>query len=91
MAPLLAGGGGPIPQYLKAAITLAALAADIGMLKRTRRTGGYPSDGGTIMRPDRGHLVDGLQKARMPPASSGIRDGGVGAGPPSGHVPVLEC
>ena len=84
MAPRLAGGGGPIPQYFKAAIP-------IGSLQRARKTRSRPFNRETTMRPNPGRSADGLQDAGMPPASNGIRDGEVGAGLRRNHFPFLEC
>ena len=91
MAPLLAGGGGPNPQYLKAAIAVAALAVDIGSLQRARKTRSRSFNRETTVRPNPGRSADGLQDARMPPTSNGIRDGEVGAGLRRNRFPFLEC
>ena len=84
MAPLMAGGGGPIPQYFKAAIP-------IGSLQRARKTRSRSFNRETTLRPNPGHFADGLQDARMPLAPNGIRDGEVGAGLRRKHFPFLEC
>ena len=69
MAPLMAGGGGPIPQYLKAAITIAALAADIGSLERARKARSRSVNRETTMRPNPGRSADDCKTPECPPGA----------------------
>ena len=91
MPPLLAGGGESISQYLKTAIAIAALAVDIGSLQRARKTRSRSINRETTMRHNPGRSANGLQDARLPPASKGIRNGEVRAGLRRNHFPFLEC
>ena len=65
----MAGGGGLIPQYLKAATAIAALAADIGSLQRARKTRSRSVNRETTMRPNPGAPQMGYKTPERPPGA----------------------